>query len=367
MSFLYRINRELVANTIHCKEGEVLEKEIEELLHKNSELVLGEKILYIGRQLKTATGKIIDLLAVDPSGQLIVIELKRGYAPRDILAQVLEYSSWLRKLSEREIENIAKNYFDKNNIPYRNLIDAFTKFFQHEPEVRIGDEIVNVLFAQEFPPDLINSTEYLRDKGLNIECMRFDLFGIDEEEKFLLVQKLFVDGEDRKITTKPVQLIASTQKQNHRRLISQLTGILVERYNNWASLLGDGLKHPISIWQSRDGSATCSLIKWNYDSGILLLECGIYIKESDKAVIHYVSLSIQRKSTLLLKKFKNSSVRSILVNECGFVETLEENELPYYTKDLKIDALNIDTISKVTIKEIEQIKPVIEKILSKQQ
>ncbi len=364
MSFLYRINKDSVANSIACKEGDILEREIEELLHKNNELILGEKILYIGRQLKTATGKILDLLAIDSFRRLIVIELKRGYAPREILAQILEYSSWLRKLSEREIENIAKNYFEKYNIQYRNLSEAFTQFFGQEPEIRFDNEIVNVLFAQEFPPDLLNSMEYLRDTGLDIECIRFDLFGTTAEEQFLLVHKMFADEEDIKIKTEPVNRTATTQRQNLRKLTSQLTIILGEKYNSWAESLGDGLKHPFYTWQRKGGIDTCSGIQWILDRGILTLEFGIYYDEASQKMVIYSSLWILGRSTLLKENFYEASVQSILVNKLGYNKSTEDDDI-WYFKDFGITELNINTISKLSIEEIERLKPLIEKILSR--
>jgi len=364
MSFLYRINQESVANSIPCKEGEILEKEIEDLLQKNSELVLGEKILYIGRQLKTAAGKILDLLAIDQLGRLIVIELKRGYAPRDIVAQVIDYSSWLSKLSEREIENLAKNYFDKNNSSYRNLHDAFTNYFGREPGIRLGEKIINVLFAQEFQPNLIDEMEYLRKQGLGIECIRFDLFGISEDEKFLLVHKMFTDEEDTNISTETVQRVPSTQEHINKHIISQLSDILADRYIDWASSLGDSIKHTFKMYKSRDGSIICSYIKWNYGDGILGLSCGFYIKESHQKEDLYVSIWVEKKSDSLANRFLNPSLRLTLVNQLGYLDELEDKQ-PAYTKYIAINVLNIDTISKVAIEEIDLIKPLIEKILAK--
>ncbi|QOJ19088.1 MAG: DUF91 domain-containing protein [Phycisphaeraceae bacterium] len=54
--------------------------------------------LLIGRQVPTAFGKFIDLLAIDAEGQLIVIELKKNRTPREVVAQLLDYGSWVRNL-----------------------------------------------------------------------------------------------------------------------------------------------------------------------------------------------------------------------------------------------------------------------------
>ena len=58
-------------------------------------------LLIIGRQVRTQFGGRIDLLAIDPEGDLLIIELKKDRTPREIVAQVLDYASWVNHLSPR--------------------------------------------------------------------------------------------------------------------------------------------------------------------------------------------------------------------------------------------------------------------------
>lgn len=53
--------------------------------------LLGLDLLMIGRQVNTEFGGRIDLLRIDPDGNLVIIELKRDRTPREIIAQVLDY------------------------------------------------------------------------------------------------------------------------------------------------------------------------------------------------------------------------------------------------------------------------------------
>lgn len=57
--------------------------------------ILNPDWLLIGRQVRTAFDKKIDLLALDASGSVIIIELKRDKTPRDVVAQAIDYASWL--------------------------------------------------------------------------------------------------------------------------------------------------------------------------------------------------------------------------------------------------------------------------------
>ena len=68
------------------------ESRLEELV-KNDPNLLGQSILIIGQQVRTASGNRLDLLGMDAEGDLHIIELKRDRTPRDVIAQALDYAS----------------------------------------------------------------------------------------------------------------------------------------------------------------------------------------------------------------------------------------------------------------------------------
>src|SRR5260370_34356309 len=82
--------------------GVPLESRLEQLIESDP-AILGELLLIIGRQVPTAHGKFIDLLAVSADGTLHVLELKRERTPRDVVAQILDYGSWGAALSHADV------------------------------------------------------------------------------------------------------------------------------------------------------------------------------------------------------------------------------------------------------------------------
>ena len=60
--------------------------------------ILSDEWMLIGRQENTGYGSRIDLLAVAPDGSLVLIELKRDRTPREVVAQAIDYASWVEKL-----------------------------------------------------------------------------------------------------------------------------------------------------------------------------------------------------------------------------------------------------------------------------
>lgn len=65
--------------------------------------ILNRDWLLIGRQVRTGFDKLIDLLAVDANGTVIVIELKRDNTPRDVVAQAIDYASRIMTLADYQL------------------------------------------------------------------------------------------------------------------------------------------------------------------------------------------------------------------------------------------------------------------------
>ncbi|WP_237534520.1 endonuclease NucS domain-containing protein [Streptomyces sp. SID3343] len=86
-----------------------LERDLEDVIEADPD-ILGEPVLLIGRQVPTAHGGFVDLLAVDGEGCLRVLELKRDRTPREVIAQALDYASWAASLSHAQILRIFADY-----------------------------------------------------------------------------------------------------------------------------------------------------------------------------------------------------------------------------------------------------------------
>ena len=100
------------------------EGRLEKWIEKNP-TVLASDLLIIGRQVETAFGGWIDLLALDAEADLVVIELKRNKTPREVVAQALDYASWVKELSPDDVCDIAARTLEDD----QSLEDAFRETF----------------------------------------------------------------------------------------------------------------------------------------------------------------------------------------------------------------------------------------------
>lgn len=158
----------------------------------------GNTVLWIGRQVTANVGtvdKFPDLIGIDASGDLIIVELKKGKTPRDIIAQILEYASWGASLDYNDLDELARNYYinDKDNSA-KNLKEIFQEVFNIE-----DDSIKEVVFnrkqklyivAEEVSPIVRQVSEHLRDTyKVNINHLEYQVLRTKEGEYLLSVEK----------------------------------------------------------------------------------------------------------------------------------------------------------------------------------
>jgi len=127
------IDGKLVAITSELKnEGRTEPYDLEPWLASNAEII-GNDILIIGRQVMTKSGPI-DLLGIDRSGNIVIIEIKRAELPRETLAQAIDYAS---DVAEWTVERLSEKCSDYKK---KSLEEAFNDAF---PDVDIENLNVN--------------------------------------------------------------------------------------------------------------------------------------------------------------------------------------------------------------------------------
>ena len=134
--------------------------------------VLSDEWMLIGRQEDTGFGGRADLLLVAPDGTLVLVELKRDKTPRDVIAQALDYASWVERLTSDEIASIYKRFR-----PNRSLASDFQEFFGHELDeesLNAAHEIVVVAAALDASTERI--VHYLNDRNVSINILFFEVF-----------------------------------------------------------------------------------------------------------------------------------------------------------------------------------------------
>jgi hypothetical protein len=103
---IWRIDNGLAKVSFSSLEAE---KKLESAIDKDI-AIIDPDLMIIGRQVPTSFGKYIDLLAIDSEGRLAILELKRDRTPREVVAQSLDYASWVQELTLENIKKIFSQY-----------------------------------------------------------------------------------------------------------------------------------------------------------------------------------------------------------------------------------------------------------------
>ena len=139
---------------------------LEEFLERDPSL-LGDRLLVIGRQVHTPYGKFIDLLAMDVEGNLHVLELKRDKTPRDVVAQVLDYGSWVTTLDRDTIIDLANENLDS---PFET---AFEEVFGSSAPDELNASLNLVVVATDLDSSSERIITYLRGFGVPVNVVFF--------------------------------------------------------------------------------------------------------------------------------------------------------------------------------------------------
>ena len=158
-----------------------LEERIENWL-ENDISIISDDLLVIGRQVDTDFGGIIDILCLDVEGDIVIVELKRDKTPREITAQVLDYASWVKDLSNEKITEISNRYY-KNTL---SIDEAFrSKFGEEYPEV-INESHKMMVVASEIDSKSERIIKYLSDTyGVGINAITFNYFQSADGKEYL--------------------------------------------------------------------------------------------------------------------------------------------------------------------------------------
>lgn len=140
--------------------------------------ILSQEWMLIGRQEQTGYGGRIDLLAIAPDGSLVVIEIKRDRTPRDVVAQAIDYASWVEKLKAEDIAAIYQRFK-----PGQGLEDDFRQRFGHDlDEDTLNESHQIIIVAGSLDESTERIVAYLSDRELPINVLCFQVFTNGSEQ-----------------------------------------------------------------------------------------------------------------------------------------------------------------------------------------
>lgn len=152
------------------------EERLEDLIEADPG-ILGQPLMLIGRQVITAHGKRVDLLAIDGDGALHILELKKDKTPRDVIAQALDYGSWAQGLSHEDIVEVYAGYR-----PDQAIEVAFEDTFGVPLPEELNTGHWLTIVAADIDPESQRIVEYLASFEIPVNVVFFRYFFDDGRE-----------------------------------------------------------------------------------------------------------------------------------------------------------------------------------------
>ncbi len=154
--------------------------DIQEWIEKTPD-ILGEDFLVIGKEVTLSSGKRLDLLCIDKSANLVIIELKRDESGNSVELQAIKYASYCSNYLSDEIYQLYAKYKNITEYDARQKMEEFV-------EVDI-DNLNNfqriILVSKEFNSEVISAVLWLRDFGVNIQCTRLVPYVDSDKQLFI--------------------------------------------------------------------------------------------------------------------------------------------------------------------------------------
>ncbi|SFO95642.1 DUF4268 domain-containing protein [Qipengyuania nanhaisediminis] len=159
---------------------------------------IGEELLIIQKEFDgfDGTRERLDLLALDRSGQLVVIENKLDDSGRDVVWQALKYAAYCSSLKKAEIITIFQQYLDRGE--GGDAASSICEFLQEdaldEVVLNEGNDQRIVFISANFRREVTATVLWLREHQIDARCVKVlpYLFG---EDLFIDLQQVIPTPE----------------------------------------------------------------------------------------------------------------------------------------------------------------------------
>lgn len=222
----------LPANPISLAEAGLLERQhLQQWVIDHPELIgAGVKVVTFeyGKWISTGgagAADRLDVLGLDRSGRLVVVELKRDRAPDTVTMQAINYAAMASRFSLDILADVHAAHLGGSTTS-KQALAQLTEWAE-----TISDETLSppriVLMAADFGATVTNTALFLYEAGIDIRLVRYQLYQTTSGEKVLSVAQLLPvpDAEDfmvRPRSSGPTQAAARASGERRAAAVQRL-------------------------------------------------------------------------------------------------------------------------------------------------
>lgn len=199
---LYRVDDGVVVpvGETSTLEEKLEEADVEDWIEASPE-VLGEELLVIGRQVEVDQGRDrMDLLALDLSANLVIVELKRDLVGGDADLQGLRYAAMASRWDHATVRMIAETYWKNTGQSRETFTKELDAFCDADYEVNGTQRVI--LAGRNVHPRVGTMALWLRDQGVDIRVVAVELYR-DDDRLYLQPSVLIPVASEEDVAASP--------------------------------------------------------------------------------------------------------------------------------------------------------------------
>lgn len=156
--------------------------DIQEWVLHNPQL-LGESLLVITSEFSSfdRTSERLDVLALDRSGKLVVVELKRTATRTTAELQALRYAAYCSTLTLQDIVEMRSAFSTGRNVQltHEQAREEIRAFVESPDFEELNDKPRIIIAADDFGPELTSAVLWLRSFEVDIRCVRLTPYSVN--------------------------------------------------------------------------------------------------------------------------------------------------------------------------------------------
>jgi hypothetical protein len=203
---------------------------IENWVRTNPEM-LGEDLLVVSIEFERFSNSSdrLDILALDRSGNLVVIELKREPTSGHADLQAIRYAAMVSSMTVEVLipYYIAyrKKYYDET-LSEGEAQDQIVEFVESDSFTELSSKPRIILCSEGFSQEITATVLWLRESDIDISCVKITPYKIDD--KVIIVPKVVIPLEEAKQYLIDIKRKEEKKEQSGRKPRPKTMKILVE-------------------------------------------------------------------------------------------------------------------------------------------
>lgn len=194
------------------------EEEIEDLVWRFPEEVVGEPLFLVGRQQVVEGGSRPDIIALDDDARVVVVEVKREFDRRQ-LAQALEYAGWAQTTSLDEVAGVYQHQYGEDS----DFFEAWREWGASKIPRILNPYPRMVVVARDFHERTRAALDFMQTAGMSVEVRTVTIHA-DRDDTIIEVGGVDVPSPQTLPTARPTQGDAERRYRHFGISLQDLVG-----------------------------------------------------------------------------------------------------------------------------------------------